>query len=139
MPEWILWISTWSLMFPDGLGIFPRISPLMYMLRQVRQSISESREYCLLRAAGNPASVYGHIDQRPPSDETLSPPNLRLISQWMDHCGREHIQCSQHKLPADGSQYPCLQVMNGRSGNYVALSHCWDIIVFCSRKNYSHP
>ena len=59
-----------------------------------------------------------------------------LISQWLDTCTKEHINC-QHELPSqlptrvidvgspDGSQNPYLMDTRGVTGPYVALSHCW--------------
>jgi len=92
----------------------------------------------MLIFSDSPAKTEGLVRYRPLCDETLSERNLDLIERWIRICRRDHKYCSDnHEMklptrvidvgPSDGSKLPYLMITHGKSGRYVALSHCWGL------------
>ncbi|TVY27661.1 hypothetical protein LHYA1_G004889 [Lachnellula hyalina] len=62
--------------------------------------------------------------------------NMRLARNWLDECHQRHASCPAEQIPvlpsrvvdvgvSKDAQFCRILVSNGRTGKYVALSHCW--------------
>lgn len=97
--------------------------------------------YCTDSPAASSCNVVG----RPQLSSSDSPEAYHLLSRWIRRCLHEHEKCRQTcsgtiidesrppKLPTraihvghlNGGNSPRLFESEGKSGHYVALSHCW--------------